>query len=510
MGIYRVCKSAKLLIAILLFLSICCLYTVAIVYSESPNVLAPIQWVKYIDLTKGRDYAYGSCLFGGYIAVVGVADDTPAIVLLDMSTSDVVNMWRGDRIEVLINCISIGNLLYVVGYENTFISSYGVIYVFDKDLNVVRRIEVQNTPLYTITYSDGYIYIGGYTRKDINLDGYNEDIWYIEKRSPDLNPINNRVVYIPNWKWGYTYDIGVNPLNRNIWVVGYYTDYNYSVHSLAILLDKNLNIVKYIDYPINYKYYLGSLYAIDFDANGYAYIVGSNGIAKMDPNGNIVDLNKEIWGTYGAKIVYTENFIYIFRDEYTGTYIRHNMYIMNKNMYSLAKYVLSSNIEADSTFDLGKHVFDGSNIYVAGYDYATMGGNSRWVIYSISTIYPVQQTVVTKTITTTAMQTISIPITITSTYISLTTITSIFTTTSISTTTLEKTATATTTIATPSTTTTTITTTTTTTQTITTSITTPTTVTTTIKEAVIPPETISIIAMAIVVIAIIIAFLLRK
>jgi len=58
------------------------------------------------------------------------------------------------------------------------------------------------------------------------------------------------------------------------------------------------------------------------------------------------------------------------------------MYIMNNNIYSLAKYVLSSNIEAGSTFDLGKHIFDGSNIYVAGYDYTTMGGNSRWVIYS--------------------------------------------------------------------------------------------------------------------------------
>jgi len=79
----------------------------------------------------------------------------------------------------------------------------------------------------------------------------------------------------------------------------------YSDHSLAIILDKNLNIVKYIDYPINYKYYLGSLYAIDLDASGNAYIVGLNGIAKMDPNGNIVDLNTEIWGIYGAKIVYT-------------------------------------------------------------------------------------------------------------------------------------------------------------------------------------------------------------
>jgi len=524
MGTHKVFKSPKMFIAILLMISLCYLYTVAIVYPETPNVLAPIQWVKYIDLTEGGDYAYGSCLFSGYIAVVGVANDTPAIVLLNMSTGDVVDMWRGDRIETFINCISIGDLLYVVGHENRFIPSYGVIYVFDKNLNVVRRIEIPDTPLYTITYSNGYIYIGGCTRIDIDLDGHNEDVWYIEKRSLDLNPISNKVVYIPNWNWGYPYDIGVNPLNKNIWVVGYYIDYDYSVHSLAILLDENFNVVKYIDYPPNYEHYLGYLYAIDFDASGNAYIVASNSIAKMNPNGSIVDLNKEIWGTHNAKIVYTENLIYIFRDEYTGTYERHNMYIMNNNMYSLVKYILSSNIEADSLFGIGKAVINGSNIYVAGYDYATIGGNSRWVIYSISTIQPVQQTVTTKTITSTITQTISMPTTITTTYISPTTITSIVTTTITSTAiaSVERTITTTTTatvtapttiketVLTTSISPTTITTTAIATQTITALRTTQTTVTTTIKEAVIPPETIGIIAMTIAVIVIIIAFLLRK
>jgi len=463
-------------------------------YMQSFGVLLWVEWTRYLNITMDIDNAYGVCLFDNNVAVVGEIFGSPGVGLFNRSSGSLIGLWRGMVGGVFVDCVSVGGKLYVVGYDSS--SGNGYIYVFDDKLNVVKSIEIPGVSLYSIVYSDGYIYAGG----------SKGSFGYIEKRSLDLDLVKSIEIKTEDvWSSGEINAIGINPATDDVWVVGFYTDSKNIGHSLIAILNKDLEIVKQIDYSALDKNYMFTPYSITFDENGYAY-VSCFGVAKFDPSGNLDKYISYPISMAGSKIVYVNGYLYVFEQRFLGNSNKHVVDVLDKDLNMLSLYVLSSNIEADSLFGRGKAVANGSNIYVAGYDYAYGKTNTRWVIYSISTLYPVQQTVMTKTITSTAIQTISIPITITTTSISPTTITSIVTTTiSTAITSAERTITITTTA--------TVTAPTTLTETILTTFISPTTitttVTTTIKEAVIPTEYVVAIVIAVVVLAIAMVYILR-
>jgi len=459
-------------------------------YMQSSGVLLWVEWVRYLNVTMDIDNAYGVCLFGNNVAVVGEIFGSPGVGLFNRSSGSLIGLWRGMVGSVFVDCVSVGGKLYAVGYDSS--SGNGYIYVFDDKLNVVKSIEISGVSLYSIVYSDGYIYAGG-------SKGF---FGYIEKRSLDLDLVKSIEIKTDVWSSGEINAIGINPATGDVWAVGFYSDSKNIGHSLIAILNKDLEIVKQIDYSALDKNYMFTPYSITFDENGYAYI-SCFGIAKFDPSGNLDKYISYPISMAGSKIVYVNGYLYVFEQRFLGNSNKHVVNVLDKDLNMLSLYVLSNNIEADSLFGRGKAVVNGSNIYVAGYDYAYGKTNTRWVIYSISTMYPVQQTVVTKTITFTAIQTISIPITIATTYISPTTTTSIVTTTitSTATTSMERTITITTT---------TITTVhTTLTETILTTSISPATITTTVKETVISIESVAIIVIAIVILAIATVYILR-
>jgi len=52
-----------------------------------------VKRVKYINPTESYAKAYGACIFGDYIAVVGWTEDNPYIALLRKSVGGVVEKW---------------------------------------------------------------------------------------------------------------------------------------------------------------------------------------------------------------------------------------------------------------------------------------------------------------------------------------------------------------------------------------------------------------------------------
>jgi len=72
-----------------------------------------VNWVQYINPTDRYDFAFGVCLFGDYLAVVGTANGKYFVALLDRTTSEVIKTWEGGD-GWFYNCLSIGNRLYVV------------------------------------------------------------------------------------------------------------------------------------------------------------------------------------------------------------------------------------------------------------------------------------------------------------------------------------------------------------------------------------------------------------
>ncbi|WP_193322783.1 hypothetical protein [Pyrobaculum calidifontis] len=240
---------------------------------------AQIKWAKHINPTSGIDKGYGTCLFGNYLVIVGRAGDSPFLALLDRESGEVVKMWsRGSG--WFINCIAVGDSLYAAGYVEER-DEYYQIYVFDRNLNVINRVQVNNAGLRDIIYWDGYFYIGGYVWKDFG--GQYKPVWYIEKRAPDLSLVAYREIYDANWEDSDVYNVGVNPVTGDVWAVGYYTVGGVE-RPLVAILDKNLNLKRLIQLPG----YTGFFGGICFDREGNAYVSGNRTTVKYDKSGNYI------------------------------------------------------------------------------------------------------------------------------------------------------------------------------------------------------------------------------
>jgi len=338
-----------------------------------------VNWVKYLKLSEREDVACSICLFRGYLAVVGYANFSdvlknvtqPSIILFDRSRGHIVRKWVGEDNGYFLNCFSIGNMLYTVGWC--------AIYAFDEDLNLLNKAKGSSGSLFcSITYDGEYLYVGGVIYEDIN-----EGIWYIEKRTKSLELVSYKELYTEDWKYGAIQDLGINPATGELWAVGFYNDTSNEDHSFTVIFDKELRELKRIDYPKEREYYLSSLFGICFDNIGNAYVGGLDGVAKFDKYGNILKVNKDV----GArKVTFINGLVYTFDIRYLSlgfNYSRHVLYILDSELNIIEKHVLSENVNADSYFFPGRPCFDGKNIYVAGCDEALGKDRGRWVTYSI-------------------------------------------------------------------------------------------------------------------------------
>jgi len=215
------------------------LLVLAFVLLLSAVASAQVKWAQHINPTNGIDRGIGTCLFGNYLVVVGSAGGSPFLALLDRESGEVVKTWsRGNG--WFINCIAVGDSLYVVGYVEER-DGYYQIYVFDKNLNVINRVQVNNAGLRDIIYQGGYFYISGY--KWENIGGQYKAVWYIEKRTPYLSLVAYREIYDNNWEDSDEYNVGVNPVTGDVWAVGYYNVGGVE-RPLVAILDRDLNLIK--------------------------------------------------------------------------------------------------------------------------------------------------------------------------------------------------------------------------------------------------------------------------
>jgi len=348
-----------------------------------PYDLASVNWIKYLKLTDGNDRPFGTCIFGDYLAVVGRADMHPALVLFDTGTGGVVRKWVSNKYGWFTSCFPIGDVLYVAGWENG-----GVIYTFDKSLNVLNRAESSLGLVFnSITYDGEYLYFGGTVYTDINGDGKQEATWYIEKRTKSLNIINYK--QYNRGLEGFLYNVGINPATGELWAVGYYNETSPSTslsltHPFIVIFDKELRGLKEIDYgretyPSEYYH---KVYDICFDSAGNAYAGRLGEVRKYDKNGNLIKINNNIGA---VRIICAYGLVYAFNLETLDGYLKHVLYVLDSELNMIERYVLSKNVDADSSFtQAGRSYFDGRNIYVAGLDEALGQDRKRWVVYSIA------------------------------------------------------------------------------------------------------------------------------
>jgi len=318
-----------------------------------------------INPTDGVDYGYGTCLFGNYLVVVGSAGSSPFLALLDRSNGNVVEMWSKGS-GMFTNCVAVGDKLYVVGFVKEG-NEYYKIYVFDKNLNVINRIQVYNAGFYDIIYQDGYFYIGGFEQKNVG-DQYRA-VWYIEKRTSDLSLVAYREIYDVNWEDSTVYNVGVNPVTGDVWAVGYYKVGGVR-RPLVAILDRDLNLKRIVQLPG----YAGFFGGVCFDREGYAYVSGEvngGGITiKFDKNGNDI---KNYDG--GGLIICIKDRIYLFsrvKSYFISGFLWKLVYdvIDMKTMERISQVSFPvTSIEKNNLtgfYAPGRPSFDGRYVYAAG------------------------------------------------------------------------------------------------------------------------------------------------
>jgi len=346
-----------------------------------------VNWVQYIKPTDRWNYAQGVCTFGDYLAVVGDTYLHEFIALLNKTTGEVAKTWSG-RFGLLTNCLSVGDKLYVVGggileMDNSSYLRFGKIYIFDKGLNAVKEIEV-DWSLYAVASDGEYLYVAGVMDKDVDNDSDYERIWRIEKRTLDLD----LVAYREYWGEGdkaydhlYLGDIAVNQAFGELWAVGR-GFYNKTQYLLVVIFDRKLAVKKTVEYSEESEVsYLNDLIGVCFNEDGNAYVLGEDGFAKFDKGGNV--LASKILVNLD-KIACVGSRVYVFGGWHVNGYWRHVLYVFDEDLNLLSELILSKGVEADSWFSNDKPAFDGRNLYVAGWDEALGGYNTRIVVYSIS------------------------------------------------------------------------------------------------------------------------------
>jgi len=131
-------------------------------------------------------------------------------------------------------------------------------------------VEVGGGGLHALAHDGDYLYAAGFAVEDVDGDGDEEWIWRIE-RTADLTAFKFANIYAEGWDTGVVLDLAINPATGHLWAVGGYTDAAGVVHSLLVLLDRELREVRRVGHG------LGLLHGICFDEEGNGYAAGRKG-----------------------------------------------------------------------------------------------------------------------------------------------------------------------------------------------------------------------------------------
>jgi len=334
-----------------------------------PNI--QVKWVQHIEAMNSLFNPL--CLLGDYIAAVGTTGKgkgvRPYIVLLDKASGRVLKEWKGRDWAFVKDCVSVEDKLYVLASE----IRTGTIYVFNRNLNSIARIELPDIEVSGSIVSDGAnLYVAG--KSDL-ADG---EYLIIEKR--DLSGRLVKQVKIGPSEDVDVYTAGLNPATGHLWVAGCYD----VCDSFVAVFDKDLREVTRKVHSKDHEDNPGVPEGICFDSTGYAYLGCTKGIAKFNSGGELIAINidrgKEEFAI-NFRPTCIGNYVYAFAEFQPG--FRLALIVLDKDLNTVNKAILSEE-NLKWFHNLGRHAFDENTIYVAG-SYAKVYGT---YVYAVQVVTP--------------------------------------------------------------------------------------------------------------------------
>jgi hypothetical protein len=363
-----------------------------VIYSISISHLRTlkINWKVYGEQIRDYNAVFSVCEAGDYIYVVGTQKLNARIEMRYKSNGSLVKAWTSEEGRILYDCVITNNKLYTIG------SGWNIL-VFDSNLNLItyKRKYLHDVALgygdaNIIQVYDNNIYVAGMIWA-VNTTDKGVIAWYewrIEKRKIEDLTLVKEYIADPAMKNGTVVsDIGVNPVTKHLWFI---SNDNYGSYFIIVLLDLDLNPIKIIRKDTRF----GPAFALSFDEEGNAYVMGDQFIAKYDKYGNDVVVEKTQHPP--IKLLYVKGYLYVVFTEEVGRkgdlhsfdrYIWNVLYVYDKNLNPIERLVLDSDENVVSISRLGKVSFDGKNLYLAGIMYEGLI-DTKWVIYSVSISIP--------------------------------------------------------------------------------------------------------------------------
>jgi len=416
------------------------LFFVALILSKkafaTPN--ATIIWKTQYDPSTAHDYAYATCSDGQYVYVVGYTSDegdgdtTGSSVLIakvDPQTGQVLATIKyepydgtaDDDNDIPLNCVIVGNYLYVVGHTNAF-GNYGR-HIAKIDLTTFTKVAEYNYN-YQSSYDDfwrtidtdgTYLYVGGryydgseyyFIVQKLDLDGNVLATWTVSAddtyvcRTGSTTSHGNDDIYTLKYYNGYIY-VGGSYFCYGDWGGDGYTDDADYRTVIVKLYASNLTEITHTvkDWytqtreGTQYEFILGlDVYNNYVCASGWFYD-GSTypGLVWcLDDKLNTISTNV----TYSilasgvhaplSKIKIYKGYVIATSRDSDGTYVHQSLRIFSlPDLQLLNTIILDNGAYNSKDADGGRFYIDASNniLYLGALDYAP--GYGEWTIYAL-------------------------------------------------------------------------------------------------------------------------------
>ena len=368
--------------------------------SEAKSSVVKLNWKVFSNITNMHNFAYSVCETGNYIYVIEELENEtqalyyPRVEMRAKQDGSLVKEFNSNLQSYkepynlrLYDCIIAEDKLYIAGSWFDWI-------IFDLNLNLLDYVHRGLTRyVSSILYYDGHLYRVGF----VYVDNKNS-VWKIEKWSAKDGTLVKEYTSDPTPVADETYSAGINPVTKQLWVVGNANLFGEGGSRARIeILDLDLNRVKVIER------YEDIATAVAFDEEGYAYISGTiflNGfIAKYDKYGKEVAIIKR--ALMYQQLLYANGFLYAAAWQYReNANYAHTLNVFDRNLNLIEEIRLSED-DMYALLKTGKMAFDGRNLFLAGGGFIS-DVSKGYVSNRMGVIYSFALTEITTTTTVTS------------------------------------------------------------------------------------------------------------
>ena len=237
-----------------------------------------VVWSRTSNPSNSWDIAYAVCEKNEYIYVIGVdqRQDYHAGYEIHVekrfkNDGELIKVWihKLSISDIVYDCMIVGDYLYIVGSSNIEGDRSWLILAVDLGLNSVIHVfsnlsDKPDVAMAVSAYGD-YLYVGG-------VDMLGGDCkWRIEKRSLEDLSLIDEYTSNPTDLCDIIFDVKVNPITGDIWVIGYEALRCRKCVARLEILDSDLELVKVL------RPFTGCFkQSLAFDFEGNAYVSGVN------------------------------------------------------------------------------------------------------------------------------------------------------------------------------------------------------------------------------------------